>query len=102
MRWRIYYADGSLADGSGAAEWRAAPEDGVQVVVRFPMLDPLGWACRGVAVRDRDLWTGEDAYDPFGWGAKRGSLIGAEAYFAIWDRACTDAAPVEGVSRGNR
>lgn len=90
MRFRIYYADGSVVEGSNAADWRAAPDDGVQVVARFPMQDGLGWSCRGVPVRDRDLWTGEDTYSLNGWGQKYGSLIGTDAYFAIWERACGD------------
>lgn len=88
--WRIYYADDSMVEGETEADWLAAPDDGVQVVARFPMQDGLGWSCRGVVVRDRDLWTGEDEYDPFGWGGKRGTLIDTDAYFSIWERACGD------------
>lgn len=90
MIFRIYYADGSMIEGHDAADWRAAPDDGVQAVARFPMQDGIGWSCNGVVVRDRDLWTGEDVYDPFGWGEKRGLLIGTDDYFAIWERACGD------------
>ena len=31
--WRIYYADGSTVDGNTTAEWDAAPDHGVEVVV---------------------------------------------------------------------
>lgn len=88
--WRIYYADGSRVEGVTAQDWRAAPDDGVQAVVRFPRQEGRSWSCRGRVVQDRDLWTGESVYDPFGWGGKRGSLIDTDAYFAIWDRACGD------------
>lgn len=99
-RWRIYYADGYVVSGVTEQDWRAAPDVGVQVVIRFPMRDPLGWSCNGVPVRDRDLWTGEDIYDPFVWGEKHGSLIDTDAYFRIWERACTDPSPE--VSRGDQ
>lgn len=51
MTWRIYYADGSMVEGETEADWLAAPDDGVQVVVRVPMQDGIGWSCRGVVVR---------------------------------------------------
>lgn len=31
-RWRIYYADGSMAEGSDLPSWSSAPSAGVQVV----------------------------------------------------------------------
>lgn len=82
-RWTIYYADGSTAEGDGAEDWRAALDDGVQVVALWeaPMRRP--WS----DVNDRQLWTGEDAYDPFGWGTKRGSALPFETYWEIWARA---------------
>jgi CxxC motif-containing protein (DUF1111 family) len=93
--WRIYYADGSVVEGTSAEEWRAAPVFGVQVVAcmeagpapRWTWTDVYG---RNRAVRDRQLWTGEDDFDPFGWGVKHGQLIPDENYWRIWRRACTD------------
>jgi hypothetical protein len=88
--WRIYYAGGSMLDGHTAEDWSAAPDDGVQVVVLFTSVETPRWHYSGGAVRDRQMWTGEDNYDPFGWGAKRGALISDADYFAIWERACAD------------
>lgn len=90
--WRIYYGNGSIVGGETAAEWAAAPDAGVQVVV---LMEPPGvphWTYeRGTRlVTDRQLWTGEDEYDPFGWGPKRGSWMAAGAYTGLWDRACSD------------
>jgi len=84
--WRIYYADGSVVRGRTTDAWRAAPDEGVQVVVLMAPGDRRPW--RGV--EDRHLWTGTDDYDPFGWGRKTGSLIADAAYQAIWERACGD------------
>lgn len=92
MVWRIYYADGSTVEVRDCAEWRAAPDDGVQVVVLLGPVETPRWCYSGGPVRDRRLWTGEDVYDPFGWGVKHGSLIGDAAYLAIWERACADPA----------
>jgi hypothetical protein len=86
--WAIWYADGSVGTGRTQEEWRAAPADGVQAVARFPRREPVRWSCSGGAVMDRDLWTGEDVYDPFGWGEKRGSLMRWADYEEIWERAC--------------
>lgn len=86
--WRIYYAD-SYIDGETEVDWKAAP-DGVQVVVLFEAPEVLCSVYSGGPVRDRQLWTGTDTYDPFGWGEKQGSLIDSENYFAIWERACGD------------
>lgn len=87
---RIYYADETVAEGRSRGNWKQAPNSGVQVVARWPQQDGLRWTCRGKPVLDRDLWTGLDSYDPFGWGPKRGSLIDDEAYQRIWERACGD------------
>jgi len=94
MNWRIYYGNGKIVRGSSEAEWLAAPSDDVQVVV---LMDgkPHGWSYKNdkgenTPVLDRDLWTGEDSYDPFGWGAKKGALLSDVAYFKIWNRACGD------------
>lgn len=88
MIWRIYYAD-HVVDGGTEDEWRAAPENGVQVVVRFPRQGPRRWT----GVEDRDLWTGTDEFDPFGWGVKTGLLLPDPEYLLIWERACADAGP---------
>ena len=90
--WAIYYADGSRAVGRSAEEWRAAPSDGVQVVVLYePYPDGRRPWC---GVDDRQLWTGDDWYDPFGYGeAKAGSLMDRAEYDAIWERACGDPRP---------
>lgn len=81
-RWSIYYAD-AVVSGDAPAEWHAAPAEGVQVVVLWETPTRFPW--RGVT--DRQLWTGTDEYDPFGFGVKRGSLIPDAEYQAIWDRA---------------
>lgn len=88
-RWRIYYAPGlvpgDMVEGSSAEEWRAAPAEGVQVVV-FCAPYPSGrrpW----VGDADRQIWTGDDFYDPFGFGVKLGLYLDLAAYEAIWRRA---------------
>ena len=86
MIFRVYYADGSVVEGSTADHWQAAPNAGVQVIARFPRDLSVRW----FGVDDRDLWTGEDNYDPFGWGVKTGTLLSDAEYFAIWERACGD------------
>ena len=88
--WRIYYADGSMVQGRSRADWLAAAGEGVQVIVSTPPSRSLRWHHSGGPVRDRDLWTGDDVYDPFGWGEKRGTLIADPHYRAIWERACAD------------
>lgn len=87
--WRIYYAD-MVVEGATAEEWLAAPDDGVQVVVLFESTDYRGW--KGVS-GDRQLWTGDDEFDPFGFGVKRGLLIPDDDYLAIWERAIADSPP---------
>lgn len=82
---RIHYADGSVVKGSTRKDWRAAPDDGVQVVA---LMEPYPDGRRPWAgVDDRQLWTGDDVYNLFDWGRKRGSLIPAADYLAIWERA---------------
>lgn len=93
--WRIYYSDGSSVQGESPAAWAAAPDTGVQVVVRFPRQGLVRWHYDGdngepCVVRDRDLWTGDDTYDPFGWGVKYGELIDKSTYIGIWGMACAD------------
>jgi hypothetical protein len=80
----IFYTD-SKVDGYTKEDWLAAPINGVQVIVewRKPELYERRW--RGVD--DRLLWTGEDVYDPFGFGPKYGELINSESYYYIWDLA---------------
>lgn len=88
--WTIYYADGSVVNGSTRQQWRNAPASGVQVVVLWeppPLVEGVPfrpWS----GVNDRQLWTGEDEYDPFGYGhPKRGKLIDRADYERISDRA---------------
>lgn len=92
--WRIYYRD-AVVEGTTQEEWEGAPEEGVQVVVDFDPGAPLRWSCDGVPIVGRRLWTGEDTYNPLGWGVKYGLLLPDDEYWAIWRRACFDpeAAP---------
>lgn len=89
--WAIYYASGARVIGHDAAAWRDAPDDGVQVVVLYAPYPTGRRPWRGVD--DRQLWTGEDVYDPFGYGAKRGAWMDRAVYELIWERACGDARP---------
>jgi hypothetical protein len=86
---RIYYGDGTVAVVRTREAYAAAPDHGVQVMAEMRPYPDGRRPWRGVD--DRMLWTGEDVYDPFGWGAKLGSLIPDAEYFAIWERACGDA-----------
>lgn len=102
MRWRIHYPD-RVVEGSTRAEWEAAPDEGVQVVVVLePYPDhPDGEPHRPVAgVDDRQVWTGVDPYDPASesarreapslpsdWPVKYGSLLPDADYFRIWEEA---------------
>ena len=76
--------------GVTASAWRSAPQQNVQVVVLmepYPKGDDFRpW--RGVD--DRQIWTGDDVYDPFNWGPKYGKLISRRRYDAIWERAIGD------------
>ncbi len=92
--WRIYYAAGAVVSGKTKADWRAAPGEGVQVVVLMapPAVDCRRWHCPGIgSITDRQLWTGTDTYDPFGWGAKTGASMPRADYDMIWERACGDS-----------
>ena len=92
-KWRIYYENETCIRGTKQAEYLAAPDNGVQVIVLMepPASDNRRWFCAGLgAIEDRQLWTGEDFYDPFGWGKKEGSLIPGATYHRIWKRACGD------------
>ena len=86
---RIYY-EHTHVDVDTKDAWTAAPDEGVQVVVELCADAPVRWDCDGKVVRDRKLWTGDDEYDPWGWGVKYGKLISDEEYFEIWRRACND------------
>lgn len=112
---RIYYADETRRDGSSQRDWDNLPSAGVQVVCapESPW-DIHKWASEGTRLLpgddlkggrtpgrfatgmvvgppfDRHLFTGVDLIDPFGWGAKDGSLIGDAEYQAIWERARAD------------
>ncbi len=91
---RIYYETGPYIKITTPEEWSAAPLSGVQVIVDMDHVGPSGWTYPingvNVSVKDRQMFTGEDEYDPFGWGVKYGSLISGDQYFAIWERACGD------------
>lgn len=90
--WAIYYASGGRVIGRDAEAWRDAPADGVQVVVLYAPYPDGRRPWRGVS--DRQLWTGEDWYDPFNFGdVKAGRLIDRATYDAIWERACGDSYP---------
>ena len=82
---RVWYADGSLYRGYTRRNWRAMPDDGVQVVtLQAPYPDGRRpW----VGVEDRQIWTGDETYNLYGWGEKRGSLIADEDYAALWWQA---------------
>lgn len=85
MSWTIYYGDGVVVHGQSNIDWQQAPNTGVQVVVcwRIPPWTNRPWA----GVIDRELWTGDDTYDPWGWGVKFGTWLPDEDYTAIWKRA---------------
>jgi len=90
-KWIIFYSNRSVVSGVSEQDWLDAPDKGVQVVVLCEPTSYRGWM--GVpfdpvtGLADRQLWTGEDTYDPFGWGVKYGSLISDATYFKIWERA---------------
>lgn len=98
MRFRIYYADGTVFDGEGIEEWASAPENGVQVVALMssrPSSWPLpypketGFVFSGRT--DRTFFTGVDEYDPLNSGVKKfGTLLSDAEYTAIWERAYDD------------
>jgi hypothetical protein len=86
--WRIYYAHGFI-DGVSEQEWLSAPAYGVQIVVLFRTPAQELGERRWIGVKDRLLWTGVDEYDPFGWGAKTGTLISDAEYARICHEAMT-------------
>ncbi len=92
-RWRIYYGAAAVVSGTTKRQWRAAPDDGVQVVVLMapPAVGNRRWHAPGIgSITDRQLWTGTGTYDPFGWGEKAGSWVPRREYDMIWERACGD------------
>jgi hypothetical protein len=92
VKWSIYYADGSHWAGESETDWYLAPDGGVQVIVGPPgYWGGGGW----IGVTDRSLWTGEDEYDPFGFGVKRGSVVPDDDYWKIWVLAAYDGNPPE-------
>lgn len=95
-QWSIYYGSGAVVNGRSRSAWVRAPDDDVQVVVLWeppPLVNGVPfrpWA----GVSDRQLWTGEDVYDPFRYGhPKRGRLLSATAYDRIWHRAAYGERP---------
>lgn len=86
-RWSIYYRR-RVVHGAGRYAWLAAPDHGVQVIVEWRKPDQLAGELKWAGVSDRLLWTGEDEFDPFGYGVKYGLLIPDAEYFDIWERAC--------------
>ncbi len=92
---RIYYGVGPYVEVQTSEEWAAAPPSGVQAIVNMEHRGHSGSIYEAkpgkwVSVRDRFIWTGDDQYDPFGWGVKFGKLIPDDQYFAIYNKACTD------------
>ncbi len=94
MTFRIYYGNGSVISSNNKADWLNSPNNNVQVVVDLSYKGPTGWHYipdnKPISVHDRKLWTGQDEYDPFGWGVKYSKLIETKTYFEIWNRACGD------------
>ena len=89
--WRIYYSDREVTGGD-LGDWLAAPDEDVQVVVLYEPTEYRGW--KGVPDGNRQLWTGDDEFDPFGYGhPKQGRLLDDAEYFAIWERAIADPHP---------
>lgn len=96
---RIYYADGTMVEGSTAKDWRAAPRRGVQVVVDlqppprpFPKEERFTSGIVGCTriKPDATFYTGVDVYD-LGFGQpKLGELLDDSTYAAIWERAFAD------------
>ena len=93
--WRIYYPDDIVVEGQSSADWRAAPNDRVQVIcvlepapMPFPSRHETGFVACQFLKPDRAYYTGVDEYDSLGYGVvKTGSLLSDQNYFEIWDRA---------------
>jgi len=89
-KFRIYYSDGSVVQGGTRADWVAAPDTGVQVVVLMEPY-PDGRKPWGGALPDRQIWTGDDTYRLFkSYPPKEGELIADKDYERIWKRAFTE------------
>lgn len=82
--WYIFYEDELVVWGRHGFDWLNAPSEGVQYVVLMEPYPDGRRPWRGVD--DRQIWTGDDEYDPFGWGVKYGSLIDDAIYYGMWDR----------------
>lgn len=82
----IFYSD-KVVHGCTARDWRDAPDHDVQVVVEWRQPDLYRFEVKWETVEDRVIWTGEDEYDPFGWGVKFGRWMTWDAYQAVWERA---------------
>lgn len=93
MVWSIHYPN-YMFTGETAADWRRAPDTQLQVV-RGPSDYEGGGGWIGVRHDDRSLWTGQDEYDPFGWGIKYGSAIDDDLYWRIWIAVAYDGNPPE-------
>ncbi len=90
MKWSISYPD-RVVHGRTAGGYRRAPKYRVQVICG-PGGHPDGGGWIGVGP-DRSLWTGEETYDPFGFGIKYGSAIDDDLYWRIWCEAAYDGNP---------
>lgn len=96
---RIWYADGSVAEGLSREDWLAAPGEAVQVVALYGDLRLPGFPDRlltgyvHTGIPEPQLFTGIDEYDPLGWGLKLGSLISDRDYWAIWEEAHGNSGP---------
>lgn len=82
----IYYSD-QVVHGQSKEDWLAAPSEDVQVVVEWRAPDQAKGELKWAGVTDRILWTGEDEYDPFGWGVKYGRWMYDHDYRQLWERA---------------
>ena len=96
VKWRIFYGDGRVSEGSTGRQWRRARDDDVQVVVVLapppvPPPDRFATGYVGCARKDCTFYTGVDKYDPLDYGTiKRGKLLSDDVYRVIWERAYGD------------
>jgi hypothetical protein len=92
--WSIYFS-GAVVSGRFRSDWLRAPDDDVQVWVLYeppPLIDGVPF-CPWTGVSDRQLLTGQDTYDPFGWGVKYGRRLPDVEYERIWRRAAYGPRP---------
>lgn len=87
MRFAIVYP-ARVIEGEVQADWDAAPDDGVQGVVRFDGHGNSTARPDGSRVDDRSIWTGDENYDPFGWGPKRGAWVDDDEYWRLFMVMC--------------